>query len=241
MTGKFVWEELSLSNTSAKFNDWEYRNITLAVVVQCAHLVNTLAHSGRADEAQIKACIDPLLVIDSDSVADIYPDVSRFSNGLSILQKSLDSDGMREFGEPMKYVLGMSVLQQQLMRVPEMQAAIRQRMQQRDTLFLDREEQDLDADSLMSVQKSDNYDYAVLAALYQDTISKLTYRIHVKGNVEHLRNQRVADQIRALLLAGIRSALLWHQLGGRRWHLFFYKRRIRDSVAAIRRNLFAIH
>jgi len=230
-----------LNNTSARFNDWEYRNIALAVVVQCAHLVNTLANSGRADEAQIKACIDPLQVIDSDSVADVYPDVTRFSNGLSILQKSLDSDGMKEFGEPMKYVLGMSVLQQQLMSVPEMQAAIRLRMQQRDTLYLDCEEQDGEADSNTLAAKSDNYDYAVLAALYQDTISKLTYRIHVKGNVEHLRNQRVAEQIRALLLAGIRSALLWHQLGGRRWHLFFYKRRIRDSVATIRRNLFALH
>lgn len=230
-----------MSNTSVKFNDWEYRNIALAAVVQCANLVNTLAHNGRADEAQIKACIDPLLVINPDTVADIYPDVGRFANGLSILQKSLDSDGMREFGEPMKYVLGMSILQQQLMGVPEMQAAIRLRMQQRDTLFLDRDEQSTDVDDAASSAKSENYDYAVLAALYQDTISKLTYRIHVKGNVEHLRNQRVAEQIRALLLAGIRSALLWHQLGGRRWHLFFYKRRIRDSVASIRRNLFALH
>ena len=230
-----------MSNTSAKFNDWEYRNIALAVVVQCAHLVNTLANSGRADAAQIKACIDPLLVIDPDTAADIYPDVSRFSTGLSILQKSLDGDGMKEFGEPMKYVLGMSVLQQQLMSAPDMQAAIRQRMQQRDTLFLDKEEQDPEADSAAPTAKSDNYDYAVLAALYQDTISKLTYRIHVKGNVEHLRNQRVAEQIRALLLAGIRSALLWQQLGGRRWHLFFYKRRIRDSVTSIRRNLFSLH
>ena len=230
-----------MSNTSAKFSDWEYRNIALAVMVQCAHLVNSLANSGRADEAQIKACIDPLQVIDPDTVADIYPDVSRFSNGLSILQKTLDSDGMKEFGEPMKYVLGMSVLQQQLMSVPEMQAAIRLRMQQRDTLYLDLEEQDSDRDNNLIAAKSNNYDYAVLAALYQDTISKLTYRIHVKGSVEHLRNQRVAEQIRALLLAGIRSALLWHQLGGRRWHLFFYKRRIRDSVAAIRRNLFSLH
>ena len=230
-----------MNSTSARFNDWEYRNIALAVVIQCAHLVDTLANKGRADEAQIKACIDPLQVIDSDTVADIYPDVSRFANGLNILQKSLDRDGMKNFGEPMKYVLGMSVLQQQLMSAPEMQSAIRQRMQQRDTLFLDREDQDAETDGAATFSKSDNYDYAVLAALYQDTISKLTYRIHVQGNVEHLRNQRVADQIRALLLAGIRSAMLWQQLGGRRWHLFFYKRRIRDCVAAIRRNLFAIH
>lgn len=230
-----------MNNTSAKFSEWEYRNIALAAVVQCAHLVNALALNGRADEAQIKACIDPLLVTDPDTLADVYPDVSRFSTGLSILQKSLDSDGMKEFGEPMKYVIGMSVLQQQLMSVPEMQAAIRQRMQQRDTLFLDLEEQDPEAHSGAPTAKSNNYDYAVLAALYQDTISNLTYRIHVKGNVEHLRNQRVAEQIRALLLAGIRSALLWQQLGGRRWHLFFYKRRIRDSVSSIRRNLFSLH
>ncbi len=230
-----------MNNTSAKFSAWEYRNIALAVVIQCAHLVHTLANTGRADEAQIRACIDPLLVIDPDSVADVYPDVSRFATGLSLLQKTLDSNGMKDFGEPMRYVLGMTVLQQQLMSVPEMQSAIRQRMQLRDSLYLDAEITDLESDPLGPIQKSDQFDYAVFAALYQDTISKLTYRIHVKGSVEHLRNQRVADQIRALLLAGIRSALLWHQLGGRRWHLFIYKRRIRDSVATIRRNLFAIH
>ena len=215
-----------MSSTSASFSEWEYRNIALAVVLQCAQLVHTLAYSGRADAAQIKACIDPLLVTDPDTVADVYPDVSRFTAGLSTLQKALDSNGMKEYAEPMKYVLGMSVLQQQLMAVPSMQNIIRQRMLQRDTLFLDVEEPEPGENPLAPSRKSDEFDYAVLAALYQDTISKLTYRIHVKGSVEHLRNQRVADQIRALL---------WHQLGGRRWHLFFYRRRIRDCVAQIRR------
>lgn len=229
-----------MSSTSAKFSDWEYRNIALAVVLQSAQLVHALATNGRADEAQIKACVDPLLVTDPDTSADVYPDVSRFANGLNILQKSLDGNGMKEFSEPMKYVLGMSVLQQQLMNVPQMQETIRLRLQQRTSLFIESEQDQLNANPETSL-KSSNYDYAALAALYQDTISKLTYRIHVKGNVEFLRNQRVTDQIRALLLAGIRSALLWHQLGGRRWHLFFYKRRIRDSVATIRRNLFALH
>ena len=226
-----------MSTTSASFSPWEYRNIALAVVVQCAQLVHTLATSGRADAAQIKACIAPLLMTDPDTVADVYPDVRRFTAGLVTLQKAMDSNGMKEYAEAMKYVLGMSVLQQQLMAVPSMQNIIRQRMLQRDTLFLDIEDIEPGDNPLAASRKSTEYDYAVLAALYQDTISKLTFRIHVKGSVEHLRNQRVADQIRALLLAGIRSALLWHQLGGRRWHLFFYKRRIRDSVAQIRRAL----
>ncbi len=230
-----------MSNTSAKFNDWEYRNIALAVTVQCAQLVTTLAYTGRADPVQIKACVKPLLVINPDSVEDVYPNVQYFSNGLGALQKALSGEGLKEYAEAMKYVLGMSVLQQQLSAVPSMQAVIAQRMQYPDTLYLDKTDFDVNEESLGTSQKSDEFDYAVLAALYQDTISKLSYRVHVKGNAEHLRNQQVADQIRALLLAGIRSAMLWHQLGGRRWHLFFYKKRIRNCVASIRRNLFALH
>lgn len=230
-----------MSNTSAKFSPWEYRNIALAAVLQCAQLVHSLALTGRADAQQMKACIDPLLLIDPETLEAVYPDVARFSSGLSALQKALDSNGMKEYSEPMKYVLGMSVLQQQLMSAPAMQTAIRQRMQQRDSLFLEVQETTWTDGPPEPLVKSEQYDYALLAALYQDTISKLSYRIHVQGNVEQLRKQDVADQIRALLLAGIRSAMLWQQLGGRRWHLFFYKRRIRDCVAQIRRNLITLH
>lgn len=230
-----------MNNTSARFNDWEYRNIALAVTVQCAQLVHTLATTGRADPVLIKACVKPLLVLDSDSVADIYPNVNYYASGLSALQKSLSGEGLSEFSEAMKYVLGMSVLQQQLSTAPAMQTAIQQRMQRPDTLYLDNEEQGLASDDILRAQKSENFDYAVFAALYQDTISKLSYRVHVKGNAEYLRNQQVANQIRALLLAGIRSAMLWQQLGGRRWHLFFYKKRIRSCVASIRRNLITLH
>ena len=52
-------------------------------------------------------------------------------------------------------------------------------------------------------------------------------------------NRNVARM--ALLLAGIRSSLLWHQLGGRRWHLIVYKKRIRDCVSQVRRKLMTIH
>jgi high frequency lysogenization protein len=34
---------------------------------------------------------------------------------------------------------------------------------------------------------------------------------------------------------------LWQQLGGRRWHLFVYKKRIRDCVADVRRRLITVH
>lgn len=227
-----------MQNTSAKFSQWEYRNIALAVVAQCAQLVHALATTGRADTRLVNACIAPLLVLTPDSVDEVYPDVALFSNGLKALQHSLSNDGVKEFAEPIKYVLGMTVLQQQLMSVPAMQTLIRQRLQIRHSLLAERQEP---GSGESPAEPQEEYDFAVLAALYQDTISRLTMRIHVKGVPEHLRKQDVADKIRALLLSGIRSALLWHQLGGRRWHLFVYKRRIRDCVADVRRRLITVH
>ena len=46
-----------------------------------------------------------------------------------------------------------------------------------------------------------------------------------------------ADLIRALLLAGIRSAFLWRQLGGRRWKLLFRRRRLLALSRELSRNL----
>ena len=227
-----------MQNTSARFSQWEYRNIALAVVAQCAQLVHSLATTGRADSRLVNACIAPLLVLSPDSVDEVYPDVALFSNGLQALQHSLSNDGVKEFAEPIKYVLGMTVLQQQLMSVPAMQTLIRQRLQIRHSLLAERQEP---SSGESPAEPQEEYDFAVLAALYQDTISRLTMRIHVKGVPEHLRKQDVADKIRALLLSGIRSAFLWHQLGGRRWHMFVYKRRIRDCVADVRRRLITVH
>ena len=239
-------------NSNPQFSDWEYRNIALAVVAQCAQLVHSLAFTGKADQQQINACIAPLFMLNPDTTADVYPDIRRFGNGLDILQKSLTNAGAREYAEPIKYVLGITVLQQQLVRVSTMQAQIRRRLQQMPLLQSERNgfatyaEATSGApseavDEMLPVQSGSPFNISALAALYQETISKLTFRIHVKGNVDYLKDPRVADNIRALLLAGIRSAMLWHQLGGRRWHLIVYKKRIRDCATHVRRSLMTLH
>ncbi|MDO9519646.1 MAG: high frequency lysogenization protein HflD [Pseudohongiella sp.] len=217
-----------MNTTSVKFTDWEYRNIALAVVTQCAVLVHQLAKDGSAPSAKMRACLSPVYQLDVDSIATLYPRPGDFSEGMQVLQNSFDSKGLREHADVVRYLLGVLVLQQHLSRAPTMLAEIAQRIKGFGQQSL---HDQTDSDALVQS------DCGQLARLYQDTISKLSYRIHVAGNPEHLRNQQVADQIRALLLAGIRSAVLWHQLGGRRWHLFFYKKRIRDTLSNIRRKL----
>jgi high frequency lysogenization protein len=65
-----------------------------------------------------------------------------------------------------------------------------------------------------------------LAGLYSQTISTLVPRIMVSGEHGHLSNPATAARVRAALFAGIRSAVLWRQLGGRRWRLLFQRARI---------------
>lgn len=223
-----VSEEPSLNSASDHFSEQEYRHIALAAVTQCAELVLELATGGRADQSQVSACIEPLLVFDAEHTGEIYPRAGDFHNGLTVLERCFDSEGLRRHQEVVRYLMGMLMLQRRLSRLTEMQQTIRQRLMQI------RHSRQLDHGAALSTTE-----FTKLSQLYQETLSTLSFRVHVSGSPEQLREQSVADRIRALLLAGIRSAMLWHQLGGRRWQLVFFKTRTRREVAALRRRLMA--
>lgn len=76
-----------------------------------------------------------------------------------------------------------------------------------------------------------------LSGIYQDTISTFQFRIKVSGSMQQLQNPANADLIRALLLAGIRSAFLWRQLGGRRWKLLLQRRKLLQLAQSLSREL----
>jgi high frequency lysogenization protein len=71
---------------------------------------------------------------------------------------------------------------------------------------------------------------ASLAAIYSDTVSHLSPRIIVKGEPLHLKNPDNQNRIRSNLLAGIRAAMLWRQVGGRRWQILFGQRQLLESA-----------
>ena len=71
---------------------------------------------------------------------------------------------------------------------------------------------------------------AACGALYQDTLSTLRQRIQVHGDMRNLQQPNNASKFRALLLAGIRSARLWRQLGGHRWQLVISRRKLLEEL-----------
>lgn len=220
--------------TAASLTSWEQQQLALAAMVQSATLVRDLAQQGEAPQQQLTACINPLLQLDPHSISDVYNDLSALSLGLQTIQDMFGSDRVQALGEVIRYTHGIMLLRNRLMEDVEMQDTLRRRIQYLDPLpkRFDEDENSRQSDHQERILQQ-------LANLYQDTISTLSFRIQVQGKIENLKNEQIANRIRALLLAGIRSAVLWYQLGGRRWRLVVHRKRIRTTAAEIRRKLIA--
>ena len=72
-----------------------------------------------------------------------------------------------------------------------------------------------------------------LAGVYQASVSTLGKRIQVTGNPQLLQQEETANEIRALLLGGVRFAWLWQQLGGRRWQLVLQRKPVLRALQAL--------
>jgi high frequency lysogenization protein len=213
-----------------QYSKWEYQNLALAGIAQCAALVESLAVRGSCDSNSASACIGPLLSFNPASVSALIPNPIQLSLGLRTLQGIFSADKEERNPEIIRYMLGILALRQKLMSDRSMQDNLQQALGEL------RIPEDFDEDEEQGSGEAQQF-FKTVAEVYQDTISTYTFRIHVKGNLEYLRNEYVASQIRTLLLAGIRWAVLWYQIGGRRWHLVLYRKKIDQTAEDIRRRL----
>lgn len=228
-----------MNNSGVKFSSWERENIALAAVAQCAAIVDRLATKGQSDQRELAASVNPLLVLNPPTFSDVYPNVTDLSLGFRTLQSMFSNTRPNTESAVLRYTLGLLHIRGSLERNSGMQAQIRESLAGVDSL-VGAEDSAVDLAGELENKIAVEHDQLVikqLAALYQDTISTLNYRIQIQGKAELLKNDQVANTIRAVLLSGIRSAVLWHQLGGRRWRLLIYRRRIYDTSTEIRKKL----
>lgn len=195
------------------YSKWDNRVIALAGIFQATALVEKLATTGYLSKDEFRTCVESLLQQNPDSTLATYGDLPQLELGLRTLGDTLG--GLRKGSSQhcLRYMLGIMHLQQKLIGRKDMLAVIGSRLIQAN-------QQALHFDSI-----HDNV-IANLADLYTDTISHFRFRIQVQGEATYLQQPRIANQVRTLLFSGIRSAMLWHQLGGRRWHIIVYRKRL---------------
>lgn len=196
------------------------QTLALAGVFQAAQLVHDLATRGLVDQHTFASSIGSILITDPETTADIYGgDFFNLRTGATTLRKVLLKDSSVA-PQVLHYAMGILVLNTKLAKNQPMLTAIGQRL---DTV----------KSQAMHFNPTHENVLAALAGLYQDTLSTLSYRIQVKGNPTILQQTGNADKVRSLLLAGIRSAMLWSQSGGKRWKLLFSRKKILQDLDAL--------
>ena len=200
--------------------------LALAGIFQSACLVQQLAREGHTDSAALRASIQSILALDAPDVETIYGSARGVHLGLELLHTKLTGKTKSADMEMARYVVALVQLENSLRRRPTMLDDIRQGI---DTARAQMKffESDAPADGVHPLLMEK------LAQLYSQTISTLTPRIMVSGEHGHLSNPAIAAKVRAALLAGIRSAVLWRQLGGRRWQLLFSRGKIARTAAEL--------
>jgi high frequency lysogenization protein len=195
--------------------------LALAGVVQAALLVEQVAKTGYLQSDAYKCSIDSLLDLNPSSTLAVYGgDVQNLRSGLEGLREMLT--GQHQHQEAMRYALGALHLQKKLAGRKDMLNVIASRIGQAGN----------QAEHFSSTHENV---IANLANLYSETISTFRFRIQVMGDYNYLQQARIANQIRALLLAAIRSAMLWRQLGGSRLQLLLQRKAILSCVEELLR------
>lgn len=193
------------------------RTLALAGVFQAASLVKQLARTGRLDQAAFLASIQTIFKVDVENAAEVYEAPEHLSVGLKELIRLFTNNKLPKDPEIARYVFSLLYLEKKLSKNVKMLHQLRigiERASMQATLFSPTH------DNVM----------ANLASLYTDTLSTFNFRIHVAGNPLYLNQTHNVNKVRALLLAGVRSAVLWQQLGGRQWQLLIARTNILDSA-----------
>jgi high frequency lysogenization protein len=190
------------------------RMLALAGLVQALAQVRRIADTGQAEAAILATALDSVFRIDADSPAAVYGGEPALRPGLLLMRDYFRNETRDELLP--RLALAVLQLERRFARDPMAQ-------QVHDGILAL-------APSAQRLGSVHPEVLATLGSLYSDTISHLRPRVMVQGNPHYLGQAGVVAEIRAVLLAALRSAVLWRQLGGSLWDFLL---RRRDMVAAI--------
>jgi len=192
------------------------RTIALAGMFQAVKLVQQTAQGQRRDAAATAVSISSVLNTDPETAIDVFGDSRALIPGLETVIGQMGDDSNQRDMALTGYVITLMHLERKLARQPDLIKKLGS--------DVDRIKEEIE-----SVEENDSGIVAALADLYKETVSTIQPRIMVKGDENVLRNADSKKMIRALLLAGMRAAVLWRQCGGNRIRLIFQRKQLLDS------------
>lgn len=187
------------------------QTLALAGITQAVAQVDSIARRGAFDRDAFETSLGSLFLTEPDSTEEVYGGVQGVRPGLEGLRTQLGNDPKLRNIEQTRYLIALLHLERKLGKRRDMLDHIGRGLENTRRQI---EHFELNHPTVI----------ASVADLYTETISNLAPRIMVRGEQGYLNVPDNANRIRALLLAGIRSAVLWRQSGGSRLKLLFRRR-----------------
>lgn len=204
------------------------RNLALAAVCQAAALVQQTARKGNTEDEYFETSINSLIVTNPDNTEEIFGGLRNLRLGFVTLESQLSNKPLAKDAEITRYIASILGLERKLAKKPSAIQELGERIG-----HIQRQQSHLDLYSSQMI--------ANIASVYSDVVSPLGPKIQVSGVPAQLKQMGNQQKVRALLLAGVRAAVLWRQLGGKRRNILLQRRKILKSAADIIAQLQQIH
>lgn len=189
----------------------EERTIALAGLLQACGQVQTIARTGAADQSVEEACLKSILVLDAMNTPAVYGGIQGVRTGLKMIADGVMSSPQGDKVEVLRYAMSLLQLQNQLYQDPSAFNEFGQGIER------------------LSAVSSDELTQAC-SDVYQKHISGMRPQIIVQGEQNFLQREDIPPKIRAMLLAGIRSAVLWQQKDGGKFKLIWQRTRMQNAA-----------
>jgi len=187
----------------------ENQTLALAGIFQAVHLCKNLATTGSCDQEDLAGTLHSILTLNSERVIGAYGGSARsIRRGLRVLKNQLAGNAEARDLDIARYGLALIQLGSNIENDEKTVEQLR-----------------------IGISRAQSLDFEVtdptminnFANLYRSSISHLSPRIMVSGDPNYLNDNTTASTIRAALLGGLRSVVLWRQCGGTRPKLLFQR------------------
>jgi high frequency lysogenization protein len=204
-------------------NSINEQTLTLAAVCQVAYWVQKISRSGQVDEDELALLLNSVMITSPENTMEVYGgEISHLKMGLTTLVNHLGNKSTNKDPEITRYVVSLLGLERRLSKQSDKMNALGDRITQSQRQLAHYE---ITSDTLISS----------LASIYSDLISPLGTPIQVAGDPTILKQTVNQHRIRALLLAGIRSSVLWRQVGGNRRSILFSRSKVVECAEQLLR------
>ena len=193
----------------------KFHNITIALagMLQAVTLVRELTQTGKVNASAFESSIQSILRIDVKTAPEVFGGLAGVKLGLEKILHAFDAAQSTDRLQN-RYLLSLIHLQKKLSRSPRILNNLMKRLQQT--------QKQVDYFSITHPTVISN-----LADIYLSTISTFRFRVVILGTQRVLHVKENMEKVRALLLAGVRAAVLWRQVGGSRLQILFARAKIK--------------